>query len=81
MKDFGLGVFIGITSCLAVVSSALLAFVLFCPIWQEWTNDKPETKPPVVNVFPDIRIEAPKVPRNFPNEFGGKLPNILPKPE
>ena len=71
------GYFLGFVSCVAVVASALLAFVLFCPIWQDWTNVQPEVH--VVNPPPQIYfIPSPNRSINFGEETPDKAPNIFP---
>ena len=68
----------GFVSCLAIVGCGLLSFVLFCPVWQEWTNKEVEVKvqiEPAQIYFMDI----PRETVNFPEELPNNLPNILPK--
>jgi hypothetical protein len=68
----------GFVSCLAVVASAVLMFVLFCPIWQEWIHKEAQVH--VVNPPPQIYfIPNPDTAINFGNQSPDKAPDIFPK--
>lgn len=53
MKNF----FFGVATATSVIFATALAFVLFCPLWQEWRH--PEPPKPQIHV--KTTVEAPKV--------------------
>lgn len=69
----------GFVSALALVSIAILSFVLFCPIWKEWTNPEKSIQvhiePPVLYIIPADTV--PKWPNEMPNTVP---PSITPHP-
>ncbi len=71
----------GVVSCLAVVSTVLLGFILFCPVWDEWTN--PESVQPEVQVHMEAPhiffIPTPTEPVNMKNETPSGVPPIFKK--
>lgn len=78
MKDFGLGIGLGVASCLAVVSTAILSFVLFCPEWQRMTDKEKEIR--IINEPPQVWIvPGPEAAHNLRDEKPDLLPPLDPK--
>ena len=72
---------LGLTTAMSVVFATFLVFILFCPIWDEWTS--PET--PVIKLEPNIYMGLVPIPSPIVNK-GTEIPRtpapiIQPQPE